>query len=324
MKPNSKVDNKRTLLLNTLTDMAFHSGQALGEALGVSRMAVSKHIHALQDLGVEIFSVKGKGYRLGKPLQLLNKDKIRELSGTDVELEVLNVIGSTNDYVKSKGVTSPNGFTCLAEAQTSGRGRLGRKWISPFGSSIYLSMFWSFANGYQSVTGLSLAVGVAINRALKEMAVVDCQLKWPNDIYLGGKKLAGVLIEIEGQPDALCHSIIGIGLNISLPENVQGIDQPWADLSQGELKQVERNSLCATLIRHLHRMLLEFEQQGLEPFVGEWMAADVFANKSVKLLMGENVVEGIARGINKFGALQLEIDDKVKSFYGGEISVRSQ
>ena len=304
--------------------MEFHSGQELGAALGISRMAISKHIHALQELGVDIFSVKGKGYRLSKPLQLLDKEKILSLSHTAVELDVLNVIGSTNDYVKARGAKNSNGFTCVAEAQTSGRGRQGRKWVSPFGASIYLSMFWSFANGYQSVTGLSLAIGVAVNRALNELNIPGCQLKWPNDIYLDGKKLAGVLIEIEGQPDAWCHSIIGIGLNISLPENVQEIDQPWADLNQDELNPVERNQLCAILLRHLHQALLEFENTGLEPFVDEWMAADFFANQRVKLLMGENVVQGIARGINKYGALQLDISGEIKSFYGGEISVRGQ
>lgn len=318
------ADERRRKILCHLSDGLFHSGEALGEKLGLSRAAVSNHIQVLQTLGLDIYSVKGKGYRLSKPLYLLDQPQISQLCPEDLNIEVLHVIDSTNTYMKHRQSTASNGDVCIAEAQTAGRGRQGRQWHSPFGSSLYLSMFWNFSGGYQSVTGLSLVIGIAVSRTLDELGLSQCELKWPNDIYMMGKKLGGVLIEIEGQPDSHCHSIIGVGLNIDLPQQVDEIDQPWTDLTKAGLINPDRNQICALLLKHLYQIVSQFEFEGMSPFIDEWKKRDIYAGTEITLNMGNNRIEGIARGINTHGAILVEVDGQVKAFYGGEISVRAR
>jgi BirA family biotin operon repressor/biotin-[acetyl-CoA-carboxylase] ligase len=317
-------DQTKTQIVTRLAEGKFCSGEALGAEIGISRAAVSKHIKALTDLGLDIFSVTGKGYKLAQPIQLLNHNKICDCRSINSppELEVLNVIDSTNRYLKEKISELNNGHACIAEAQTAGRGRHGRVWVSPFGSSLYLSLYWSFAGGYQSVGGLSLCIGVAVVNALKELGVAEIQLKWPNDIYANGKKLAGVLIEAEGQMDGECKCIIGIGLNVALPKNINGIDQPWIDLAQITSNVVDRNKLVALLLDELIFTLNKFEQEGLKPFVNTWRSLDIYNNKFVQLIVGKKVIVGICRGIDDSGALLLEKDGHCHAYHGGEISVR--
>ena len=311
-------------LLSILADNKFHSGETLGKTLGISRAAISNHIKVLSALGLDIYSVTGKGYCLAQPLTLLSIDNIREhfLSSHPAEIEVLNVIGSTNQYLKDKSIELKNGHTCLAEAQTEGRGRHGRKWVSPYAASLYLSMHWSFAGGYSVLGGLSLAIGVAIVDALNQCDVNGIQLKWPNDIYAQGKKLAGVLIEVEGQMGSGCQAIIGVGLNVTLPKNVEEISQPWIDLTQLSEPLINRNMLAGALINELTKSLTLFENSGLEPFIAKWRALDVYANQEVKLIIGQQTVSGISRGIDANGAILLETEQGVKAYHGGEISVR--
>ena len=321
---NRQTNLARTLLLQTLSDGQFHSGELLGEQLGLSRAAVSKHMKALGELGLDIFSVTGKGYKLAKPLSLLDHTTIAAQLSEDVQplLNVLNVIDSTNQYVKDRMAHLQNGFVCIAEAQTQGRGRHGRTWISPYGASLYLSMYWSFAGGYQSISGLSLVMGIAIAKALTQYQVTDVKLKWPNDVYIDHKKIAGVLIEVEGQLGTSCDCVIGIGLNVDLPKSKMDIDQPWTDLTQATGSPVDRNRLAATLINSLVEHIKIFESSGLAPFVEQWQPLDVYHNKHIKLLMGKTEIEGICKGIDANGAILLETNGMTKAFHGGEISVR--
>ena len=311
-------------LLSILNDNTFHSGETLGVTLGISSAEISNHIKVLTTLGLDILSVRGKGYCLYQRLMLLNTQKIREqLDSThSADVEVLNVIGSTNQYLKDKSIDVENGHTCLAEAQTAGRGRHGRKWVSPYAASLYLSMHWSFSGGYSVLGGLSLAIGVAIVDALNQCGVQGIQLKWPNDIYAQGKKLAGVLIEVEGQIGSNCKAIIGVGLNVALPKNVQIIDQPWIDLAQLTDPLINRNFLAGTLINELASSLTLFERDGLKPFISKWRALDIYANKAVKLIIGTQSITGINQGIDENGAILLETEQGVKAYHGGEISVR--
>ena len=271
-----------------------------------------------------MFCVKGRGYRLASPLQLLDQNKIAALLGqqsTNV-VEVVSIIDSTNTYVKEHLHQLPQGYVCLAEAQTHGRGRRGKTWVSPFGSSIYMSMAWTFKGGYQSMAGLSLLVGIAINRSLKTMGIKDCKLKWPNDVFHNCRKLAGILVEVEGQVGSDASAVIGIGINVDLPNAVSDIDQPFVDLVSITQKPVDRNELVALIILTLTQMLKEFELKGLAPFLSEWRAADLFYNEYVYLESGSNRIHGLSKGINEGGALLLENAGKVTPHHGGEISVR--
>ncbi|GAA0860181.1 bifunctional biotin--[acetyl-CoA-carboxylase] ligase/biotin operon repressor BirA [Aliiglaciecola litoralis] len=314
----------RTLILQRLADGQFHSGELLGKELGLSRASVSKNVKALGKLGLDIFSVTGKGYRLAKPISLLSHgqivDRLEKLNPEQVN--VLNIIDSTNTYIKQQKRSLSNGYVCIAEAQTEGRGRRGRSWVSPYGASIYLSMFWSFPGGYQAISGLSLVVGIAIVQALKKLDVQGAMLKWPNDVYLHGKKLAGILVEVEGQMGSACEAVIGLGLNIDLPESKVNIDQAWTDLSKSTGWQFDRNELAANIIDELVTVLTLFEKQGLQPFLDSWKQHDYYDNQPVTLHMGEKQVKGTVRGVNQDGALMLEQNNRVTPYHGGEISVR--
>jgi BirA family biotin operon repressor/biotin-[acetyl-CoA-carboxylase] ligase len=319
-----KAAQIRSLLIKQLANGEFNSGELLGEIVGVSRSAIANHIKYLINIGLDVFSVKGRGYKLAAPLVLLDKNKIMQRLGQGHinAIEVMSVIDSTNTYVKEHLHELPQGFVCLAEAQTHGRGRRGKAWVSPFGSSIYMSMAWTFTGGYQSMAGLSLLVGIAINRSLKKIGLMDCKLKWPNDVYYNLKKLAGILVEVEGQVGCDAIAVIGIGINIDLPSSVNGIDQPFIDLVSIIQKPMDRNELAALIIATLTSMLRQFEVEGLAPFLPEWKEADLFYNEYVYLESGSNRIHGLSKGINESGALLLENNGKVTSHHGGEISVK--
>ena len=215
------------------------------------------------------------------------------------------------------------GQVCLAEFQSAGRGRRGRKWISPFGSQIYLSMYWYLEQGLSAAMGLSLVTALAVSDAIKSVCKVQVQLKWPNDIYLGGIKLAGILIDLEGQALEPSHSIIGIGLNLDMPEQAgKQIDQDWTDLQSHSKDKIDRNLLSAELVYYLVKRLEQHQHDGLSIMLDEWHAQDFYLNKRVKLLTGERTTKGICRGVNNQGALMLEVDGQIKPIYGGEVSLR--
>lgn len=312
-------------LIRSLAEGHFISGQHLGERLNVSRTAIAKHMNTLSTMGLDIYSVTGKGYKLSTPLNLLNKEKISNyLDEDDALIEVHSIIDSTNDYMLRRLPTQLNqGHVCLAEFQSAGRGRRGRQWISPFGSQIYLSMYWYLEQGLSAAMGLSLVSALAVSDAIKLQCGVQVELKWPNDIYLGGVKLAGILIDLEGQALEPSHSVIGIGLNLNMPKkSAEAIDQLWTDLKSHSVKSFDRNELCAQIISSLWKRLKQHSEHGLAPMVDEWHKFDIYLNKPVKLLTGERVTSGICRGINNQGALLLEVDSQVKPIYGGEVSLR--
>ncbi len=324
----------RTSLLNKLQDCEFHSGEDLAKYFELSRSAISNHIRVLSGLGLEIFSVKGRGYKLAQKIELLSHTRIIENLSLHNQrkkdlIRIENIVTSTNDLVKIASNEQPlplSGFCCLAEAQTAGRGRRGRTWVSPYGSSLYFSMLWHFASGYQAMAGLSVMVGVVVNRTLQNLGINGCKLKWPNDVFYNHKKLAGILIEVEGQVGSDACAIIGIGINLQLPSNVQGIEQAFTDTASINENKVSRNAFASQLIENLWQALPEFEKTGLSTFLNEWKQADLYINQTINLVAGAKITSGICRGIDPNGAILLELKSAtgilLKAFHGGEISVR--
>ncbi|GAA6174077.1 bifunctional biotin--[acetyl-CoA-carboxylase] ligase/biotin operon repressor BirA [Colwellia sp. KU-HH00111] len=317
----------REHLIKMLAKGEFVSGQEMGNQLAISRSAISKHIKALIEMGLDIYSVTGKGYKLSQPINLLALDQIINAwpdNETVPEIEVHSLIDSTNSYLLRR---LPNqvsqGQVCLAEFQSAGRGRRGRQWISPFGSQIYLSMYWQLSQGLSAAMGLSLVTALAVSEAIYVNTNIRVQLKWPNDIYLQGVKLAGILIDLEGQPLEPSHSVIGIGLNVNMPaQAAKQIDQKWTDIQSHSEQKIDRNSLCAQIIYQLVVKLERYQAEGLTTMIDEWNTQDCYLNKRVKLLTGERVTKGICRGVNNQGALLLEVDGQIKPIYGGEVSLR--
>lgn len=308
-------------ILKSLSQGGFHSGEDLGEKLGISRAAISKHIKGIQAWGVDIFRVQGKGYQLANPMQLLNQDMIQAQTNNHVEL--IPIIDSTNQYLLDNINSLDSGSVCLSEYQLKGRGRRGREWISPFGTNLYLSMYWRLDAGMAAAMGLSLVVGVAIVEALEQLNLKGVKLKWPNDLYYQDRKLAGILVEMSGQAGGAANLVIGMGLNLMMTEQTEGITQPWASLSEvAGHKDIDRNQLAITMIQTLNRALLDYEQQGMQGFVDRWNRLDNFIHRPIKLIMGQREITGISRGINEQGAVLLETECGIETFIGGEISLR--
>lgn len=308
-------------ILRALAQGGFHSGEELGTMLGVSRAAISKHIKGIQAWGVDVYRVQGKGYQLAEPMQLLEERILQARFGDLVEL--IPVIDSTNQYLLDRADSLQSGSVCLAEYQTKGRGRRGREWVSPFGANLYMSMYWRLDAGMAAAMGLSLVVGVAIVEALEELGLEGVKLKWPNDLYYQDKKLAGILVEMSGQAGAAANLVIGMGMNLMMPEKTEGITQPWASLKDvANTGTLDRNELAITLINTLHQALTDYELEGMQGFVTRWNRLDNFLDRPIKLIMGPREITGICRGINEQGAVLLETENGVESFIGGEISLR--
>lgn len=310
-------------LVSILANGEFHSGEQLGEQLGMSRAAINKHIQTLKEWGIDVFTVTGKGYSLSSSMQLLNEDDINARLDNG-RLAVIPVIDSTNQYLLDRMDTLQSGDACVAEYQQAGRGRRGRQWVSPFGVNLYLSMYWRLEQGPAAAMGLSLVIGIVLAEALQELGAADVRVKWPNDIYLEDRKLAGILVELTGKTGDAAQIVIGAGINLGMrAPAAEAINQGWINLQEAGVT-VDRNALSARIVNKLRSALAQFEQDGLTPFVGRWARLDNFIDRPVKLLIGDREIFGIARGIDQQGGLILEQDGIRKSWVGGEISLRPQ
>ncbi|MEJ5074942.1 bifunctional biotin--[acetyl-CoA-carboxylase] ligase/biotin operon repressor BirA [Enterobacter ludwigii] len=309
-------------LISILSDGEFHSGEQLGERLGMSRAAINKHIQTLRDWGVDVFTVPGKGYSLPEPIQLLNEEFIRN-SINEGSVTVLPVIDSTNQYLLDRLASLQSGDVCVAEYQQAGRGRRGRKWFSPFGANLYLSMYWRLEQGPAAAIGLSLVIGIVMAEVLQSLGADKVRVKWPNDLYLMDRKLAGILVELTGKTGDAAQIVIGAGINLAMRRvETDVINQGWINLQEAGIK-IDRNTLAVRLIKELRAALVLFEQEGLAPYLSRWEKLDNFIHRPVKLIIGEKEIFGISRGIDTQGALLLEQDGAIKPWVGGEISLRS-
>lgn len=313
-------------LLHLLADGQFHSGTALGQHLNMTRAAVWKQLKGVESLGVKLNRIRGRGYRIVGGLDLLDVEAIQrqlpELTPSfNVQLHMS--LPSTNQTLMQHQQHQPiHGEVVLAEVQTAGRGRLGRQWQSPFGQNIALSLGWNFSGGAAALEGLSLVVGLALVKALADLGVQHVKLKWPNDVLVDGKKLAGILLEMRGDATGPCHVVIGMGLNVHLTQN-DAIDQPWISLSQLGYS-LTRNDIVAQLLLRLHQHLCLFVQYGFSPMRDQWQQMHHYQDQPVQLLLPGRQIEGICRGVNQVGALMIESNGVLKAYSGGEITVRPQ
>ena len=300
----------------------------MARVLGVSRASVWNALHGLDGAGLEIFKVKGRGYRLSQPLRWLERAAIeRELGARagDFPVEVLDVAASTNTLLMARTTAgAASGSVIAAEWQTAGRGRRGRVWHAAPGAALTFSLLWRFQQGAGALSGLSLAVGVAVARTLARLGIEGAGLKWPNDVMWRGRKLAGMLIEMQGEVTGPSAAVIGIGLNCRLPDAVRGrIDQAVVDLAQISGDALDRNRLLAMLLVDLAQVLENFAQAGFAPLRDEWERHHVFQGKSVRLTLPDaGTLDGLAKGVDADGALLLETTTGVRRIHSGEVSLR--
>ena len=318
-------------LLAILSNGQFHSGQELGDLLGVSRSAIWKQMKELEQLGVDVYSIRGRGYRVPGGLDLLCEKEIvtgcsEYASSRLTTISLQRVVDSTNMMamreVHQQGVVS--GRLYLAEYQTAGKGRRGRAWVSPFAKNLYFSLVWRFTQGAAALEGLSLVVGLALVKALSCLGVEQVQVKWPNDLLVNSKKLAGILLEMHGDASGECQVVIGVGVNVAMPDQAQeSIDQPWTDLHKLCDGGISRNSLMSEVLNHLVPELERFSEHGFSVFRDEWQKIHAYQNETVRLLLGNKEVVGECLGVDEHGALIVQHAAGVEHFHAGEISVRS-
>jgi BirA family biotin operon repressor/biotin-[acetyl-CoA-carboxylase] ligase len=320
-------------LMRLLSDGDVHSGEQLGEALGISRAAVWKQLKKLEALGVEVEAVKGRGYRLTQRLEPLDGANVvahlpasarHHLSRLFVE----DQLPSSNAYLRERFQQGAgHGEVCLVELQTAGRGRRGRTWTTPWGQSLMLSIGWRFDSGVVALEGLSLAVGVVVSQVLEQRGAAPL-LKWPNDVLLTNRdgelaKLAGILVEVTGDAAGPCEVVIGIGMNLWLPDALrQAIDQPVAALADA-CPHLSRNSLAADVVAGLLDMLATFEARGFSAWQTSWNQRHAFTDQPIHVLQGEKRHDAVAGEVDASGNLWVTDEaGQSRRLAGGEISIR--
>jgi BirA family biotin operon repressor/biotin-[acetyl-CoA-carboxylase] ligase len=318
MAPLQKTDNVLALV-DALADGAWHSGEDLAAVAGITRAGLAKRIDKLRELQLDVEAQAGLGYKLAAPLERLDAPALRAAS--PVPLEVLAFADSTNARLLDAD-PSRDPQALLAEFQTAGRGRRGRSWVSPFGANLYLSLAWSFAAWPRQLTTLPLVAGIAAARALRDCGV-QVQLKWPNDLVAGGRKLGGILVEHRGESGAGCRVVVGVGINVAMSDaQAAGVAQPWTSVNALLAAPVSRNALAARLLAHLAGAIETFAAHGFAPFMTDWAALDLCRDREVSVQMPDAELRGVARGIDEQGALIVDAAGTRHLLHSGEVSVR--
>lgn len=317
-------------LLEALAGGDAVSGATLARQAGVTRAAVWKQIESLRLKGVPVEAKVGGGYRLPWATQLLDGPAIRAACSAAVQphigmVEVHWEIDSTSSELARRNPVLDDLSFCLAEAQSAGRGRRGRTWLSPPGMNLYLSVLKRFDGGFASLSGLSLAVGVMVLRALDDVGIRTAGLKWPNDVLAGNAKLAGILVELSGEYSGPCAAIIGVGLNIRLPDSLhERAGQAITDLAALTGGQPpDRNRVAAAVVCSLAEGLRTFERYGFAAFAKEYAANDLLQGQSLRVIdpRGEYIATG--EGVDERGALRVRrADGEVVAVDSAEVSVR--
>ena len=323
-----KTQQRIELLIRKLADGQFHSGESLAEELSVSRTAVWKLIQKISEWQVEIYKVRGRGYRIPNGLDLLQQEWLRAqlvaVSSQFQNVDVLTSITSTADYLAAQWKKQPGiPRVCVAEHQTAGRGRKGRTWISPFAANLYFSIGVELPLGLSALGGMSLAIGMSLAQALNQFACDKIKLKWPNDLLVDDKKLAGILVEASGDSNDNSFLNIGVGINWDM-RMVQGerIDQPWTNLKSLCHPSVARSEILLTRITRIESALVEYQANGFSGFAKDWNHLSAMHLRSVTLHLPGKQVSGIEVGIEPTGALRLETASGIRSFHSGEVSLR--
>ena len=312
-------------LLALLGDGRFHSGEELGQRLGISRSAVWKRLRALRDdYGIELHSIPGRGYRLTAPITLLDEPTLAVgLADCGWRLHVCDQIDSTNTEALRRlaaGEEAP--FVVMAEQQSAGRGRRGRVWASPYGQNLYYSLALKLTGGVAQLQGLSLSVGLAVVKALQGLGLTEAGVKWPNDVLVDGRKIAGILVDIQGDPADVYWAVIGIGVNVNMHQ-IASVDQPWTSMAMVDQQDFDRTQVALDLSRALKHCLDQHLSQGFATLREQWQQVHVWQGRDVVLSVSEHqALKGRALGVDDGGALLLLINGQERAFNAGELTLR--
>jgi BirA family biotin operon repressor/biotin-[acetyl-CoA-carboxylase] ligase len=286
----------------------FVSGEAISDKLGLSRTAVWKHVEALRGQGYRIDALPARGYRLGAVPDRLGPLELRPLLATNdlgQTLHCFEEIDSTNDRAKELAEEgAAHGEVVVAELQRAGRGRRGRKWSSPAGRNLYLSVILRPELAPTRAPELTLVAALAVCDALRQ-AGVDAGIKWPNDVLVGGKKIAGILTELSAEPDHVHWVVLGIGVNL----NARREDFPAELQDEATSVLIERGQpapralFTAALLQTLEQWLDVHQEKGFDAIRDAWRSRSVTLGREVRVRMGDRDVDGVAEELDASGAL---------------------
>lgn len=311
-----------------MSDGRFHSGQALAHEFNLSRSSIFNALAQAESMGMTIHAVRGRGYRMPEPVEWLDGVTVADHLGTVAEAYTIHVhdsVDSTNTALMAAALNGAvDGTLICTEHQQSGKGRRGRQWHSVLGGSLTFSVLWRFENGLQSLSGLSLAVGLAIARAVNRHSRHPVRLKWPNDVLVDYRKLAGILVEVQGDMHGAAFAVVGVGLNVRMSgAQRDAVDQAVVDLVEMGVA-VGRNRLLADCLLELHAVLTLFRQHGFASLREDWLKLDAYAGRAVALALPDaRSVRGMASGVDETGAFLLrDAQATLRPYSGGEISLR--
>ena len=291
----------------------YLSGDEISRHLGISRQGLWKHIQDLKDSGYDIVAVPHLGYRLEScPDRLFVFEVIRGLNTKFIakQIHYFDYLDSTMNLAMQLGMQgSPNGTLVLAESQTRGRGRLGRNWFSPKYKGIYLSLILRPDILPAASPILTLLSAVSICEAIKEVVHLDAQIKWPNDIIMHNKKLAGILTEMNAEVDKVNFVVIGIGLNVN--NDKKSLIAQSTSLKEQKGEQVQRILLLQELLRRIEKNFNLLETKGNQSIIDKWRNFSLTLGKRVKIYCQDKHLEGQAVDIDKDGGLLIRKDSGI-------------
>jgi BirA family biotin operon repressor/biotin-[acetyl-CoA-carboxylase] ligase len=315
-----------TSLLHLLADGKVHDRADVGRAIAATRTDVDDALALLRRHGLGV-RVRPEGICVPGGIELLAEPRIRSaMAGRDSALSAIDVyllVDSTNARLLSS-TEDPGPRVCLAEAQSAGRGRRGREWVSPLGTNLYLSVLWNLAPGVRPTGVSSLAAGVAVARSIAGLTGLEIGLKWPNDLIWGGRKLGGLLLEHQ-RIESRSVLVIGVGVNVCMArDSGADIDQPWVTMMEASGgARISRNDLAAAIVCALIETLGEFDHQHSDGWRRHWQRLDIARDRPVRLTLADGtIVSGWARGVDADGALLLESGGGTRAYHSGDVSLR--
>lgn len=305
------------------------SGAELAERLGISRAAVWARIEELRQVGFDIEAGPHAGYRLaGEPDALLADDLLARLGKTKIigrDIRVFEQTTSTNDVIEKlarDGVRE--GVVVFAEAQTRGRGRLGRKWLSPARKGLWFSILLRPDLRPQETTQLTVAAAVALRRAIESQTKLKPEIKWPNDILVGGRKVAGILTELNAELDKVRHVILGIGVDVNLGagELPAELKKTVTSLKMESGETIPRAELAAAILRELDADYLRVRAGRFPELADEWEAHCGTIGRDVTVQIGDRKIRGQAESLDDAGALLLRTEHgRLERIIGGDVTL---
>lgn len=306
----------------------FVSGQELSESLGVSRTSIWKHINQLKEEGYEIESISRKGYKLKSAPDKLDREEIGPLLSTEFigrEIVYLDTVDSTNEEIKRRADRSREGLVVISEEQSVGKGRLGRNWTSRKGAGIYMSILLKPDIYPQDAPKITQVAAAAVVKGLKESGV-DAKIKWPNDIILKEKKVAGILTEMTGELMRVEYITLGIGINVNngIEDFPEEIANKASSLKLEEKKEFERKKIASAVLNNFEKLYSDFLERGsISVSIEICKANSILLGKEVRVISRKSEILRKAVDINEDGELVVEDGDgNQESVFSGEVSIR--